>query len=130
VAPIAQHIAEAHGQESPEAAPSATFVLRNIPARCTIDDILQLIQDSGFRGTWDFLFMPLKANGRRNKGLVFVNFLDPRQALIFQCVVDNASFDSRPSPKKVVVEVATSGLSKEELQMSVVRTFCGQIGVR
>ena len=132
VTSFAQHAAEAHGQtESLEEAPSAKFVLRNIPARCTINDVLQLIHDSGFRGSFEYLLMPMKADGRRNQGHVFVSFLDPRQALLFQCVVDNASFGTRPSTKKVVMEVARADLFEKMLELSadvhVLRTEWGPV---
>lgn len=132
VAPIAQHAAEAHGQgKRLEDPPSATFVLRNIPARCLINDVLQLIHDSGFRGSFEYLFMPMKANGRRNQGHAFVSFLDPRQALLFQSVIDNASFGTRNSTKRLVMEVAKVDMSKEELQFSadvhVMRTEWGPV---
>jgi len=90
--------AESHG-----GAGTVSLTLMNVPCRCTIADVLELIHDSGFQGHFDRLFMPMKATDKRNKGFVFVTFPDPRQALLFQCATDGMRFGSRTSSKEVVV---------------------------
>jgi len=90
--------AEPHG-----GAGTVGLTLMNVPCRCTIADVLELIHDSGFQGHFDRLFMPMKATDKRNKGFVFVTFTDPRQALLFQCATDGMRFGSRTSSKEVVV---------------------------
>ncbi|CAK0884715.1 unnamed protein product [Prorocentrum cordatum] len=104
--------------EPPVRAATVNLTLTNVPCRCTIEDVLDLVHDSGFKGHFDRLFMPMKSTGKRNRGYLFVTFTDPRQALLFQCAIDGMRFSSRNSPKEIVV-VASKKESLSALQNEI-----------
>ncbi|CAK0826917.1 unnamed protein product [Prorocentrum cordatum] len=101
-----------------EGAPLAV-VLQNIPSRCGAEDIIQLVSDSGFRGKFDFINMPMKRNRRQNKGYAFANFSDATDAIDFQRAVNGMKFSRRDSSKAVVVQPARARHSTAQL------TFAG-----
>merc|ERR1719491_2407678 len=52
-----------------------TLVIRNLPRSSTQQELAQAMAESGYAGTWDFLYLPLLIlQVRRNLGFAFVNF--------------------------------------------------------
>lgn len=52
----------------------------NVPAACTIDD---LREEWPVDGTWDFLYLPMFAGGKRSIGYAFINFVSSARAMEF-----------------------------------------------
>jgi hypothetical protein len=104
------------GQCARSADPVVTLMMQNIPCRCSIGEVIYLIQESGFRGCFEYLFMPTKASDRRNKGFVFVAFASARQSLLFQCAVDGTRVSTRTSTKEIIVTSARAAFSLEQMQ--------------
>jgi hypothetical protein len=64
-----------------------TLMLKNIPNNCSREQFLDLLDTHGFRGLYDFVYLPLDFNrgalkGRRcfNKGYAFVNIMSVEKA--------------------------------------------------
>jgi len=52
---------------------TTTVILRNLPIECTRDMFLQLLDDEGFSGTYDFLHVPTSFQTKVNLGYALLN---------------------------------------------------------
>eukprot|EP00421_Protoceratium_reticulatum_P053126 CAMPEP_0168504174 /NCGR_PEP_ID=MMETSP0228-20121227/76234_1 /TAXON_ID=133427 /ORGANISM="Protoceratium reticulatum, Strain CCCM 535 (=CCMP 1889)" /LENGTH=295 /DNA_ID=CAMNT_0008521251 /DNA_START=24 /DNA_END=908 /DNA_ORIENTATION=- len=76
------------GPESwPEGA--TTVMLRNIPNRYTAEEVLAEMLAVGFDGTFDFFYLPIDFNTKRNRGYSFINFRKPDDAHRFVTAFHN-----------------------------------------
>lgn len=57
-----------------------TLMIRNLPAHVTQPCLIEELNQSGFQGSYDFLYVPLYFETNLNKGFAFVNFIDPCKA--------------------------------------------------
>lgn len=69
----AREIAEAGGGLSG----FATVMIRQIPYEYLQKQLMYEINDAGFKGTYDFIYLPMCQKNNGNTGLAFVNFLSP-----------------------------------------------------
>jgi len=53
-----------------------TLMIRNVPNRYTQQDLLQELEELGFAGQIDFLYMPRDKSAKASIGYAFVNFAD------------------------------------------------------
>eukprot|EP00397_Hematodinium_sp_SG-2012_P039252 GEMP01042830.1.p1 GENE.GEMP01042830.1~~GEMP01042830.1.p1 ORF type:complete len:366 (+),score=67.98 GEMP01042830.1:173-1270(+) len=56
------------------AKPKTTMMLRNIPNKYTQKMLLKYLESNGFRGTFDFFYLPIDFRNRCNVGYAFINF--------------------------------------------------------
>lgn len=52
-------------------------MLRNIPNRYSQAGLLEEIDHSGFKGSYDFFYLPMDTQNRTNVGYAFINFVTP-----------------------------------------------------
>ena len=52
-------------------------MLRNIPNRYSQVSLLEEIDQEGFKGTYDFFYLPMDTQNRTNVGYAFINFMTP-----------------------------------------------------
>lgn len=89
-----------------EAGIPVTIMMKNIPSRCRLTHVLDAVEASGFRNTFEFLYLPTKPpRHSQNRGYAFVSFLDFEQARVFCAAMSGVRFD-RASPKEVMLEEA------------------------
>eukprot|EP00418_Pyrodinium_bahamense_P070883 CAMPEP_0179088044 /NCGR_PEP_ID=MMETSP0796-20121207/40036_1 /TAXON_ID=73915 /ORGANISM="Pyrodinium bahamense, Strain pbaha01" /LENGTH=407 /DNA_ID=CAMNT_0020785561 /DNA_START=74 /DNA_END=1297 /DNA_ORIENTATION=- len=72
---------EAHAVvEDASAKPKTTVLLRNLPTDFTRETLLELLEDEGFEGTFDFVYLPMDFGANTCLGYAFVNFVSSNDA--------------------------------------------------
>lgn len=69
--------------EAPGDCMHTTLMVRNIARTSTQEDLVDALNSSGFRGTYDFAYLPFRALKKRNLGFAFVNFKTHTAAMAF-----------------------------------------------
>mmetsp|Transcript_31722 Transcript_31722/g.69300 ORF Transcript_31722/g.69300 Transcript_31722/m.69300 type:complete len:270 (+) Transcript_31722:67-876(+) len=62
---------------------TTTLMLRRIPPRCTQQRLIHVINKLGFRGRYDFLYLPRHARSCNNRGFAFINLESEEAARAF-----------------------------------------------
>jgi hypothetical protein len=86
-----------------------TFMIRNIPCRCTQAEVLGAIEEVGFAGAYDFFYLPslpTKRGMHQNQGYAFIGLSDPTLGSTFVEALSGYFFKSRQSKKSIVVAPA------------------------
>lgn len=60
-----------------------TVMMRNIPNNITRDKLIKLINDEGFQGDYNLLYLPVDLKNRVGLGYAFINFVGNEQAQNF-----------------------------------------------
>jgi len=94
--------------QADRAATATTMMIRNIPNRYTQSDLIHELKGQGFKGTFDFLYLPIDSGTMSNVGYAFVNFVHASHAQRCMHVFDKYQFKKYPktSGKLAAVSVA------------------------
>jgi len=57
-----------------------TVMMRHIPCKYTQGKFMNELNNAGFEGSYDFLYLPLDHRNPGNRGFAFINFLSPQLA--------------------------------------------------
>jgi len=68
-----------------------TVILRNIPNKYSLQQLLQEVVDRSCATSLDFAYLPLDTSSRANKGYAFLNFSDSQSAVAFREKFDGQS---------------------------------------
>lgn len=99
------------GEPPAEWRDKTTVMMRNLPNKYTQRMLLTEINNSGFLGTFDFLYLPVDLETNANKGYAFLNFVDPSFAWMFRMSNDGRKMNHFNSNKVVsVTPAALQGL--------------------
>jgi len=85
--------------------PPTTMMLRNIPNRYTQRELIDELEDLGFKGSFDFLYAPTDFSTMGNVGYSFINFTTASWAERLRRELEGYTF--RKHQKKTVQKVAT-----------------------
>eukprot|EP00928_Gymnodinium_smaydae_P030667 TRINITY_DN2273_c0_g2_i3.p1 TRINITY_DN2273_c0_g2~~TRINITY_DN2273_c0_g2_i3.p1 ORF type:complete len:366 (+),score=50.10 TRINITY_DN2273_c0_g2_i3:78-1175(+) len=83
-----------------------TMMLRNLPNNFTRDMLKRMLDDSGFFGLYNFLYLPIDFQSRAALGYAFVNLLDTADVPHFWTTFQG--YSSWPLPSKKVCKVSWS----------------------
>lgn len=83
-------------------------MLRNLPNKYTQVMLLEELLQSGFIGTFDFLYLPIDPETNANRGYAFINFTDPSFANMLRMAYEGRKMCRFNSDK--VVSVAPAAL--------------------
>ncbi|CAE7856699.1 ML2 [Symbiodinium necroappetens] len=86
--------------------PKTTVMLRNIPNRYSQASLLQEIDLAGYRGTYDFFYLPMDTQNRTNVGYAFINFLTSPDLERFMVEFAGYLFQNHSSQKVARVSLA------------------------
>jgi len=75
------HKAAGASERQEPAGPKTTVLLRNLPSDFTRSSLLELLEDEGFEGTFDFIYLPMDFGAKVCLGYAFVNFVSGGDAL-------------------------------------------------
>eukprot|EP00747_Dinoflagellata_sp_TGD_P063162 gnl/TRDRNA2_/TRDRNA2_153336_c1_seq4.p1 gnl/TRDRNA2_/TRDRNA2_153336_c1~~gnl/TRDRNA2_/TRDRNA2_153336_c1_seq4.p1 ORF type:complete len:499 (-),score=89.05 gnl/TRDRNA2_/TRDRNA2_153336_c1_seq4:236-1681(-) len=84
-----------------------TIMMRNLPNKYTQQQLIEEINNKGFLGTYDFLYLPIDPDTNVNRGYAFVNFCHPSNAVQFKAEFDGRQMALFDSSKFVTVTPAT-----------------------
>eukprot|EP00928_Gymnodinium_smaydae_P097718 TRINITY_DN891_c0_g1_i3.p1 TRINITY_DN891_c0_g1~~TRINITY_DN891_c0_g1_i3.p1 ORF type:complete len:357 (+),score=38.74 TRINITY_DN891_c0_g1_i3:74-1144(+) len=77
-----------------------SIILRNLAPSCTETQVEFAVRQSGFAGTYDYFYMPVRATTGASKGYAFFNFEADHTAYRFKCVFEGNNLGlARPKEK-------------------------------
>lgn len=94
-----------------------TLMLRNIPCSFSSEKLALMIDDAGFAGLYDWLYVPSskhKKSANANLGYAFINFIAPENANVFANQMDGAAFSSTRSSKTMTISPAATQFQKNQ----------------
>jgi len=94
------------GKQWPEG--TTSVMVRNIPNRYTTEEILEELVHSGFAGGFDFFYLPIDFETKKNKGYFFLNLCTPDLAQVFKEAFSWHNFSRYKSNKVPEVSAATT----------------------
>lgn len=97
----------ARPRESAEASCKTTVMLRNLPNNYTRDMLLELLDERGMEGRYDFVYLPCDFYRDANLGYAFVNLVDRQAVDLVWKIFDGFSEWRLPTSK--VCQVRWSG---------------------
>jgi hypothetical protein len=84
-----------------------TVMLRNLPIKCQLDELVHALDSSGFKGTYDFCYMPCGFKSTAGKGYAFVNFQAPSATWCFKNTWHGSQqFPNHPDSRPLQVTAA------------------------
>eukprot|EP00931_Biecheleriopsis_adriatica_P087932 TRINITY_DN62334_c0_g1_i1.p1 TRINITY_DN62334_c0_g1~~TRINITY_DN62334_c0_g1_i1.p1 ORF type:complete len:411 (-),score=111.17 TRINITY_DN62334_c0_g1_i1:138-1370(-) len=84
-----------------------TVMMRNLPNKYTQQKLKVEIDEAGFAGAYDFLYVPMDKQFGANKGYAFINFLDNRFVHSFRTRFEGRCMSSYKSGKIVQISPAS-----------------------
>jgi hypothetical protein len=65
-----------------------TLMVKNLPNRVRVEQLIEKLNEIGFAGRCDYVYMPMDWQTHANKGFGFANFATPQDALEFATLVE------------------------------------------
>lgn len=90
--------------------PPTTLMIRNIPNCYTQRELISELESSGFRGSFDFLYLPVDKGTLSNVGYAFVNFVDHDSAMRCMRVFHHYRFKRHKTSSGKVATVSVAHL--------------------
>lgn len=113
-----------------ESAPVTTLMIRNVPNFFKLRKLMQELDRLGFEGQYDFLYLPIDTSTTWNVGYAFVNFEDPKQAMICMEALQGHDFGLRQPNKRRPAQVSVAhiqGLADNLAHYTSTATFSSSL---
>jgi hypothetical protein len=108
-----------------------TVMMRNLPNKYTQQMLLNEVNQAGFYGTFDFLYLPIDPETGANRGYAFMNFIHPCLAWMFRTMYEGRKMSSFNSSKVVgVTPAALQGFEANYGHYSTARVNRGDPATR
>lgn len=89
-----------------------TVMMKNIPCGCSRKEVVDAIEEAGFKDQYDFFYLPTR-RCKSNVGYAFIGFPNAAVAEAFAEAMTGYRFESRKSPKVVsIVPARIQGLTE------------------
>merc|ERR1719191_2006548 len=76
-----------------------TVMVRGIPCSFSQERVIQLLDEAGLAGKFNFFYLPYAGKSSSNLGYAFVNFVDSEAALACATLFDGVALDPQRSAK-------------------------------
>lgn len=83
-----------------------TWMVRNVPNTYTQLDLMAELEDLGFVGAFNFLYMPVDKSSKASVGYAFVNFIAPSCSKRFAAAMQGHKFTRKGKNKEASISVA------------------------
>jgi len=104
--PISQEATEIVENPTEKDADISTAMIRHIACRYTQDDITSILNEAGFAGKYNWIYLPMNPQKNANLGYVFVNFFSPQSLDECRELLDDQVFGSSQTTKRCQVTLA------------------------
>jgi hypothetical protein len=84
----------------------STAMIRHIACRYTQDDITSILNEAGFAGKYNWIYLPMNPQKNANLGYVFVNFVSPQSLDECRELLDDQIFGPSQTTKRCQVTLA------------------------
>mmetsp|Transcript_31141 Transcript_31141/g.58416 ORF Transcript_31141/g.58416 Transcript_31141/m.58416 type:complete len:488 (+) Transcript_31141:89-1552(+) len=103
-----------------------TVMLRNLPNKYSQQMLLEELNQSGFAGGYDFMYLPIDPETHANRGYAFINFVTPEFAWLARTTYEGQKMGKFNSEKLVsVVPAALQGFEANYSHYSTARVNRG-----
>merc|ERR1719375_1749755 len=82
-----------------DATETTTLMIRGIPCSFSQEHVLQLFDELGLAGKYNFFYLPYAGKSSSNLGYAFVNFVDAKSATTCSASLDGVALDPDRSKK-------------------------------
>ena len=108
-----------------------TVMLRNLPNKYSQQMLLEELNQSGFAGGYDFMYLPIDPETHANRGYAFINFVSPDFAWLARTTYEGQKMGKFNSEKLVsVVPAALQGFEANYSHYSTARVNRGPAETR
>lgn len=114
--PKTVNLAEAYSEAGREGPPT-TMMIRNIPNRYTQRELIRELEELGFGGSFDFLYVPIDKATMCNVGYAFVNFIEPAWAARCMQTFDNYPFKKYRKARGKIATVSVAHIQGLEANL-------------
>jgi len=80
-----------------------TVMIKNLPSKYTPRLLMSELDNAGFMGQYDYLYIPTGSRKGKNRGFAFVNFASMAIAENFRCTFDGATLALHPVRRPLVI---------------------------
>jgi hypothetical protein len=104
--PISQEATEIVENPTEKDTDISTAMIRHIACRYTQDDITSILNEAGFAGKYNWIYLPMNPQKNANLGYVFVNFVSPQSLDECRELLDDRVFGPSQTTKRCQVTLA------------------------
>jgi hypothetical protein len=98
---------------------TTTVMMKNIPSRYTVEEVVSEMIRKNFQDQFDFLYLPMDFRTKRNKGYAFINFVSHHEAKAFHSAFHGVQLLKYGTQK--IVEIGCAATQGLEANLAVAK---------